>query len=63
MDNPEVFPRVATATAMKAIEENVARLILTREEVFSLAREKIGRAQEQVRILMEKGIIPAPGNS
>lgn len=65
MDNLEVFPRVAAATAMKAIEENVARLVLTREEVLSLAREKIGRAQEQVGILMEKGIIPAPspGNS
>ena len=65
MDNLEVFPRVAAATAMKAIEENVARLILTREEVMSLAREKIGRAQEQVGILMEKGIIPtpSPGNS
>ncbi len=60
MDNWEFFPRVAAATAMKAIEEDVARLVLTREEIMNLAREKIGRAQEQVRILMEKGIIPLP---
>lgn len=60
MDDMEVFPRVATATAMKAIEENVARLVLTREEVMALAREKIGQAQRQVKTLMEKGIIPLP---
>ncbi len=62
MDDLDVFPRVAAATAMQAIEENVARRVLTREEVLKLAREKIGDAQKQVRFLMEKGIIPLPAS-
>ena len=60
MDDLEVFPRVAAATAMQAIEENLARLVLTREEVMELAASKIKRAQAQVKILMEKGLIPLP---
>jgi malate dehydrogenase (oxaloacetate-decarboxylating) len=60
MDDQEVFPRVATATAMKAIEENVARRVLTREEIMALARQKIGYARRQIKTLMGSGIIPLP---
>jgi len=60
MDNWEVFPRVATATAMKAIEEGVARRVLSRDEIFNLAEKQIKRAQDQAKIMMEKGIVLLP---
>ncbi len=60
MDMWEVFPRVATATALKAIEEGIARITLTRDEIYKKAEESIKRAQEQTRCLMDNGFIPAP---
>lgn len=60
MDMWEVFPRVATATAMKAIEEGVARIKLTRDEAYKLAEDSIRKAQEQTRCLMDNGFIPDP---
>lgn len=60
MEDWEVFPRVATATAMQAIKEGLARLNMTREEIFSTAISKINRAQEQTKVLMAGGIIPLP---
>ncbi len=59
MDMWEVFPRVATATAMKAIEEGVARKKLSRDEIYKLAEESIGKAQKQTKMLMKEGFIPA----
>ena len=38
MDEWEVYPRVATATAMKAQEEGVARLAKSAEQVYQEAR-------------------------
>ncbi len=58
MDMWEVFPRVATATAMKAIEEGVARIKLSREEIYKKAEETIKRAQDQTKASMEQGFIP-----
>ncbi len=58
MDMWEVFPRVATATAMKAVEEGVARIKLSREEAYKLAEEAIGKAQKQTKLLMDNGFIP-----
>jgi malate dehydrogenase (oxaloacetate-decarboxylating) len=60
MDEWEVFPRVATATALQAVKEKVARLELSREEIYRQAVEKIGRAQQQTRVLMDSGIISMP---
>ncbi|NMA92177.1 MAG: NADP-dependent malic enzyme [Firmicutes bacterium] len=60
MDMWEVFPRVATATALKAIEEGVARIKLSRDEIYWKAEERIQRAQRQTHCLMENGFIPAP---
>ncbi|MGI6317453.1 MAG: NAD(P)-dependent malic enzyme [Dethiobacteria bacterium] len=60
MDDFEVFPRIAAATAMQAIEEGVARLRLTYDEVYKMAEEKIKRAREETKILMDSGIIPLP---
>ncbi len=60
MDMAEIFPRVATATALQAIEEGVARLELTRDEIYQKAEKRINRAQDQTRCLMDSGFIPAP---
>ncbi len=60
MDMWEVFPRVATAAAMKAIEEGVARITPSREEVYRRAEEQIKRAQDQTKSAMKNGFIPDP---
>jgi len=60
MDDWEVFPREAAAVAAKAVEQGVARIKLTRDEAYELAKEKIGHARKQAEILMESGSIPMP---
>jgi malate dehydrogenase (oxaloacetate-decarboxylating) len=57
MDDWEVFPRVATAVAGKAMEQGVARVTRTREELSSSARSIIRRAREQAKQLMRSGFI------
>jgi len=52
-----VFPREATAVAEKAIEQGVARLNKTRQEVYEGARSIIKRAREQTRYMMRGGFI------
>lgn len=59
MDEWEVFPREATAVGLKAIEQGVARRTLSREELFATASQIIRRARDDVRVLMETGLIPA----
>lgn len=58
MDEWEVFPRQAVATALKAIEQGVARIKLSKDELFKKASETIRRARMETQVLMEKGIIP-----
>jgi malate dehydrogenase (oxaloacetate-decarboxylating) len=57
MDDWEVFPREATAVAEKAIEQGVARLKRTREEIYTSAHSIIKRAREQTRYMMKGGFI------
>jgi malate dehydrogenase (oxaloacetate-decarboxylating) len=57
MDDWEVFPREATAVAMKAIEQGVARIKRSREEIFASARSIIKRAREEEKYLMRSGFI------
>ncbi len=57
MDDWEVFPREATAVAEKAIEQGVARLKRTREELYTSARSIIKRAREQAGYMMGGGFI------
>jgi malate dehydrogenase (oxaloacetate-decarboxylating) len=58
MDDWEVFPREAAAVGMKAQEQGVARLSLTRDELLAKARSIIGQAQDMTRFMMKKGLIP-----
>jgi malate dehydrogenase (oxaloacetate-decarboxylating) len=57
MDDWEVFPREATAVAEKAIEQGVARLKRTHDELYTSARSIIKRAREQTRYMMKGGFI------
>ena len=60
MDDWEVFPREATAVGMKAIEQGVARLNLSRDELYEQASRIIERSRRATQFLMDKGIIPPP---
>ncbi len=61
MDEWEVFPRVAVATAVKAQEQGVARLLKTREQLYEAAAKIIRESQRATRLLMKEGLIaPAP---
>jgi len=56
----ETFPREATAVGMKAIEQGVARVTMSREELYKMAETKIREARAQTDLLMKEGLIPAP---
>ncbi|MBP6876179.1 MAG: NADP-dependent malic enzyme [Candidatus Eisenbacteria bacterium] len=63
MDEWEVFPREAVAVGLKAIEQGVARLTFTREQLMKMAEEKIRHARAETELLMKEGMItPAPTN-
>ena len=57
MDDWEAFPREAIAVAEKAMEQGVARLKRSREELYGSARSLIKRAREETRHLMRGGFI------
>lgn len=56
----EVFPREATAVALKAIEQGVARLEMSRDEIYSKAERIIKSARAKTDLMMEKGYIAEP---
>ncbi len=58
MEDWEVFPREAAAVGVKAQEQGLARLSLSREELLTRASDIIRQAREMTHFLMEKGIIP-----
>jgi malate dehydrogenase (oxaloacetate-decarboxylating) len=60
MDQWEVFPREAVAVGMKAIEQGVARKILSAEEQFKMADEIIQKARAEVQWMMKEGFIIDP---
>jgi malate dehydrogenase (oxaloacetate-decarboxylating) len=57
----EVFVREAVAVGMKAIEQGVARKVMTREELYKTSEGIIKESRATVETLMKTGIIaPAP---
>ncbi|MEO0085905.1 MAG: NADP-dependent malic enzyme [candidate division WOR-3 bacterium] len=58
MDDWEVFPREAVAVGMKAIEQGVARITMSREELLKKATATIKQAREMTQFLMKEGFIP-----
>lgn len=60
MDEWEVVTRVAAATAIKAQEQGVARLMRSRAQLLASATAKIREARESTHVLMKEGIIAPP---
>ena len=54
----EVYPRVAAAVALKAMEQGITRKKMTRDELLHTATEMITHARNQIDTLMRNGIIP-----
>jgi len=62
MDEWEIFPREAAAVGMKAIEQGIARIKLSKEELLENAERIIRRSREQTKTMMKKGFIRKPPN-
>lgn len=60
MDEWEVVPRVAAATALKAQEQGLAQLSQTKPQLMAGATERITHVREAVRVLMKEGVIVPP---
>ncbi|MBS7646251.1 NADP-dependent malic enzyme [Candidatus Bathyarchaeota archaeon] len=60
MEEWEVFPREAVACALKSIEQGVARVKLSRQELYERAVAIIKNARESAQILMREGLIKQP---
>jgi malate dehydrogenase (oxaloacetate-decarboxylating) len=58
MDEWEVYPRLAVATALQSQEEGVARLSKTAEELHQNAVKVIRDAQAATELLIKQGLIP-----
>ncbi len=60
MDETDVFPREAADVAMKAIEEGVARISLTWQEVYDETKAGITQARALVDTMTKEGFIKTP---
>jgi malate dehydrogenase (oxaloacetate-decarboxylating) len=56
----EVFPRVAVACALKSIDQGVARIKPSRQELYDRATAIIKNARESLEVLMRDGLIRPP---
>jgi malate dehydrogenase (oxaloacetate-decarboxylating) len=60
MDEWEVYPREAVACALRSIEDGVARLKPSRQELWDRAVALIRSARDTTSLLMKEGLIKAP---
>jgi malate dehydrogenase (oxaloacetate-decarboxylating) len=60
MDEWEVFPREAVACALKSIEQGVARVKLSKQELYERACSIIHNARQSTEILMKHDLIKQP---
>ena len=60
MDEADVFPQEAADVAMQAIEEGVARVIISKEEAFNKAKNDIDYSRSLVKKLTNDGFIEEP---
>jgi len=54
MDEWEVFPREAVAVGMKAMEQGIARIKVSRQELMEKAEQIIRRSRDMTKYIMEK---------
>jgi len=57
MEEWEVYPREAVACALKSIEQGVARIKPSRQELYDRAAAIIRNSRESLELLMERGIV------
>jgi malate dehydrogenase (oxaloacetate-decarboxylating) len=60
MDEWEVYPREAASVGRKAIEQGVARLEMSWDDIFDEAARVIKKARDQFHLLQDKGFIELP---
>jgi malate dehydrogenase (oxaloacetate-decarboxylating) len=60
MEEWEVYPREAVACALKSIDQGVARIKPSKQELYERAAAIIQNARESVRLLMKEGLIKPP---
>ena len=60
MDDWEVFPREAAAVAMKAVEQDIARVPTTYEAELENAKRIIKRSRELTGMMMKENFIEEP---
>jgi malate dehydrogenase (oxaloacetate-decarboxylating) len=60
MEEWEVFPREAVACALKSIDQGVARVKLSKKELYERASAIIKNARESTHLLMTQGLIKQP---
>jgi malate dehydrogenase (oxaloacetate-decarboxylating) len=60
MEEWEVFPKEAVACALKSIEQGVARVKPSKQELYEKAVAIIQNARESVKLLMKEGLIKPP---
>jgi malate dehydrogenase (oxaloacetate-decarboxylating) len=58
MEEWEVYPLEAAAVGRKAVEQGVARVNLTHEELLRRAKAVIADSRNMMRLLMDEGIVP-----
>ncbi|MFO8017637.1 MAG: NADP-dependent malic enzyme [Promethearchaeia archaeon] len=59
MEYKEVFINEAVAVGLKAIEQNIARIKLSEDELYKQASNIINNSQQQAKLLMKEGLIPS----
>ncbi len=60
MDEWEIYPLQATETGMKAMEQGLARVKMSRDELYERAEYIISRTQKIVKLMMENEHIRSP---
>ena len=58
MEYENLFIKQAVAVGLKAIEQKIARINFSEEELFAEAKKHIENAKDQTNLLMKKGFIP-----
>jgi malate dehydrogenase (oxaloacetate-decarboxylating) len=60
MDEHDVFPMEAADVAVQAVKDGVARIRLSRDEVFKIAEKDIRESRNLIQHLMTEGFIKEP---
>jgi malate dehydrogenase (oxaloacetate-decarboxylating) len=60
MDEVEVYPREAAAVGRKAVEQGVARLDLSWDQLVSKAEKMIKESRDKFQLLQKKGLVRLP---